>query len=131
MTHQDSAPQDAALASDEARTSELYAQKYLEQGRNAAALIPELRAAVAMESYIERKFRRALGNDPAIIRRAMADTRNQIADLIRAGADLSELHMADQLIKLPELGELDGYPTGQKRRPASRRPARRKSRSWS
>lgn len=76
--------------------NEARALQYLEQGRMASAGTPELRNAVALESYIERKLQREFKDNPALVKRGMDAARHKIADMIRHGSDFPQPKVVDE-----------------------------------
>ena len=63
-------------------------RKYLESSRKEAAQMPELRNAVSLEAYIERKLRAQYRNDPVAVERGLSVARTKIAGMIARGNDI-------------------------------------------
>jgi predicted ABC-type ATPase len=72
------------------------AKLYLEQSRAASAGMPELRDAVALESYVERKLQREYGDRPELVSRGLNEARRTIANMIRQGAELPQVRVREE-----------------------------------
>lgn len=101
--HEDSpsnnGPSDLAHEPDEVH--ERHAWQYLAESRAVAGTAPQLKNAIALESYIERQLRSELGDKPSLLARGMAAAREKIAELIRQGADFPAPQVADQHDRKP------------------------------
>jgi hypothetical protein len=80
---------DAALR-DGVYANEARAKEYLAAGRGGAAHNPELRAAAALEAYVERKVRGEYPGEPAVVRHAMNAARVKIAEGLARGYDFPQ-----------------------------------------
>ncbi|NRF07769.1 LPD7 domain-containing protein [Agrobacterium pusense] len=76
---------DAALE-DGRFANEARAKEYAATGRGAGDN-PQLRSAVAMEAYVERKLRAKFHNDPVAVQRGLSTARNKISQAISRGQD--------------------------------------------
>lgn len=76
---------DAALE-DGRFANEARAKEYAATGRGAGD-DPQLRSAVAMEAYVERKLRAKFQNDPVAVQRGLSTARNKISQAIARGQD--------------------------------------------
>jgi len=72
------------------------AKLYLDQSRAASAGMPELRNAVALESYVERKLQREYGNRPELVSRGLNEARHKIAYMIRHGTELPHVRVREE-----------------------------------
>lgn len=75
------------------------AKDFLMQGRMASAGTPELRGAVALENYVERKLQRDFGHNPALVARGMNAARHKIAHMISRGVDFPKPRVTDERAK--------------------------------